>query len=119
MEYIVVGGLYAATAFLSRLCWTWGNQNSFFSVLYALTVCPTDSDRHSFDPAISDGPSGQSIGSPLESVGHDWILLLVQAKSSKSPLKPLRSKKWLDWPEFCVHWTFAGFLTNRGRNQSY
>ena len=56
----------------------------------------------------------------LESVGHDWILLLVQAKSSESPLKPLRNKKWLDWPEFCVCWTSAGlFPMDRGRNQSY
>ena len=57
--------------------------------------------------------------SPLESVGHDWIPLLVQAKSSESLLKPLRSKKWLTWPEFCVHWTSAGFLTDRGRNHLY
>ena len=62
------------------------------------------------DPAISDGPSGQSIRSLLESVGHDWILLLIKAKSSESPLKPLKSKKWLDWLEICVCWTSAGLL---------
>ena len=63
---------------------------------------------HSSDPAISDGLSGQSVGSPSESVGHDRIPLLVQAKSGESPLKPLKSKKWLDWLEFCVRWTSAG-----------
>ena len=78
------------------------------SVLYTPTACPTDSVGLSLDPAISNGPSGQSIGSPLESIGHDWILLLVQPKSSESPLKPLKSKKWLDWLEFCVRWTSTG-----------
>ncbi|EDR06634.1 uncharacterized protein LACBIDRAFT_328490 [Laccaria bicolor S238N-H82] len=58
------------------------------------------SDGLSSDPAISDGLSGQSIGSPSESIGNGWIPLLVQAKSSESLLKPLRSKKWLDWPDF-------------------
>ena len=63
-----------------------------------------------------------SADSPSESVGHDWIPLIVQPKSSESPLKPLRSKKWLDWLEFCVcqtRWTSTGFPTDRGRNQSY
>ena len=78
------------------------------AVLYTPTACPTDSDGLSSDPAISNGLSGQSVGSPSESVGHDWIPLLVRAKSSESPLKPLRSKKWLDWLEFCVRWTSAG-----------
>ena len=78
------------------------------TVLYTPTACPTDSVGLSSDPAISDGPSGQSVGSPSESIGHDWIPLLVQAKSSESPLKPLKSKKWLDWPEFCVRWTSTG-----------
>ena len=78
------------------------------AVLYTPTACPTDSDGLSSDPAISDGLSGQSVGSPSESVGHDWIPLLVQPKSSESPLKPPKSKKWLDWPEFCVRWTSAG-----------
>ena len=77
------------------------------SVLYTPTACPTDSVGLSLDPAISDGLSRQSIGSLSESVGHDWIPLLVQPKSSESPLKPLRSKKWLDWLEFCVCWTSA------------
>ena len=81
--------------------WTW-------SVLYTPTACPTDSDELSADPAICDGLSGQSIRSPSESVGHDWIPLLVEPKSSESPLKPPQSKKWLDWPEFCVRWTSAG-----------
>ena len=72
------------------------------AVLYTPTACPTDSDGLSSDPAISDGPSGQSVGSPSESVGHDWIPLLVQPKSSESPLKPLKSKKWLDWLEFVI-----------------
>ena len=80
------------------------------TVLYTPTACPMDSDRLLLDPAISDGLSGQSIRSLLESVGHDWIPLLVQTKSSESPLKPLKSKKWLDWPEFCVHWTSTGLL---------
>ena len=80
------------------------------SVLYTPTACPMDSDRLSLDPAISNGLSGQSIGSLSESVGHDWILLVVQAKSSESPLKPLKSKKWLDWLEFCVRWTSTGLL---------
>ena len=79
-----------------------------FTVLYTPTACPTDSDGLSSDPAISDGLSGQSVGSPSESIGHDWIPLLVQPKSSESPLKPPKSKKWLDWPEFCVCWTSAG-----------
>ena len=78
------------------------------AVLYTPTACPTDSDRLSLDPAISNGLSRQSIRSSLESVGHDWILLLVQVKSSESPFKPLKSKKWLDWLEFCVRWTSAG-----------
>ena len=78
------------------------------AVLYTPTACPMDSDGLSLDPVISDGPSRQSVGSPSESVGHDWIPLLVQPKSSESPLKPLKSKKWLDWPEFCVHWTSTG-----------
>ena len=77
-------------------------------VLYTPTACPTDSNRLSSDPAISNGLSGQSVGSPSESIGHDWIPLLVQTKSSESPLKPPKSKKWLDWPEFCVRWTSAG-----------
>ena len=77
------------------------------AVLYTPTACPMDSDGLSLDPVISDGPSRQSVGSPLESVGHDWIPLLVQPKSSESPLKPLKSKKWLDWPEFCVYWTLV------------
>ena len=77
-------------------------------VLYTLTACPTDSIGLSSDPAISDRLSRQSVGSPSECVGHDWILLLVQAKSSESPLKPPKSKKWLDWPGFCVCWTSAG-----------
>jgi len=47
------------------------------------------------------------------------ILLQVQAKSSESLLKPLRSKKWLDWPEFCVHWASAGLPMDRGGNKSY
>ena len=59
-------------------------------VLYTPTVSPMESDRISADPAISNGPSGQSIG-------HDWILLLVQAKSGESQLKPFRSNTWLDW----------------------
>ena len=46
-----------------------------------------------------------SADSPTESVGHDWIPLVVQAKSSECPLKPLKSKKWLEWPEICV-WDF-------------
>ena len=69
------------------------------------------------DPTISDRLSGQSIGSPSESVGHDWIPLLVQPKSSESPLKPPKSKKWLDWLEFCVRWTSAGLPLDWGRNQ--
>ena len=80
---------------------------AFPPVLYTPTACPTDSDGLSSDPAISNGLSGQSVRSPSESVGHDWIPLLVRAKSSESPLKPLRSKKWLDWLEFCVRWTSA------------
>ena len=76
-------------------------------VHYTPTACPMDSDELLSDPAISDGLSRQSVGSPLESVGHDWIPLLVQAKSSESPLKPLKSKNWLDWPKFCVSWTSA------------
>jgi hypothetical protein len=79
-----------------------------FAVLYTPTVCPTDSVGLSLDPAISDGHSGQSIGIPSESVGNDWIPLLVQAKSSESPLKPLRCKKWLDWLDFCVRWNSVG-----------
>ena len=78
------------------------------TVLYTPTACPTDSDGLSSDPAISDGLSGQSVGSPSEFVEHDWIPLLVQPKSSESPLRPPKSKKWLDWPEFCVCWTSAG-----------
>ena len=66
------------------------------AVLYTPTVCPMDSNGLPSNPAISIGPSGQSIGSLSESIGHDWIPLLVQAKSSESLLKPLRSKKWLD-----------------------
>ena len=73
-------------------------------VLYTPTACPTDTVGLLSDPAISNRLSGQSIGSPSESIGHDWILLLVQPKSSESPLKPPKSKKWLDWPEFCVCW---------------
>ena len=68
----------------------------------------------SSDPAISNGLSRQSVGSPSESVGDDWIPLVVQAKSSESPLKPLKSKKWLDWPEFCVCWTSAGLPPDFG-----
>ena len=78
------------------------------AVLYTPTACPMDSNRLLSDPAISDRLSRQSVRSPLESIGHDWILLLVQAKSSESPLKPSKSKKWLDWPEFCVCWTSTG-----------
>ena len=74
---------------------------------YTPTTCPMDSDGLSSDPAISNGLSGQSVGSPSESIGHDWIPLLVQAKSSESPLKPLKSKKWLDRLEFSVRWTSA------------
>jgi hypothetical protein len=47
-------------------------------VLYTPTVCPTDSVGLSSDPAISNGPSGLSVGIPLESVGNDWILLDFQ-----------------------------------------
>ena len=90
-----------------RFCWNPGEcWNS--TVLYTPTACPTDSVGRSSDPAISNGLTRQSIGSPSESVGHDWIPLLVQAKSSESPLKPLKSKKWLDWLEFCVRWTSTG-----------
>ena len=59
------------------------------------------SNRHHWTfvgPAIPADSPLEVHWSPLESIGHDWILLLVQAKSSESPLKPLRrSKKWLDW----------------------
>ena len=85
-------------------------HNGITTVLYTPTACPTDSDGLLSDPAISDGLSGQSVGSPSESVGHDWIPLLVQPKSSESPLKPPKSKKWLDWPEFCVRWTSTRLL---------
>ena len=63
-----------------------------------------DSDGLLLDPAISEGLSGQSVGSPSETIGHDWIPLLVQAKS-ESLVKPLQSKIWLDWLEICVCWT--------------
>ena len=96
------------------------------AVLYTPTACPTDSVRLLSDPAISDRLSRQSVRSPSESVGHDWIPLPVQAKSNESPLKPLRGKKWLDWLEFCVHWTSAGrpldfcwIFSGQGRNQPY
>jgi len=35
--------------------------SAILSVLYTPAVCPTDSDSLSSDPAISNGPSGQSI----------------------------------------------------------
>ena len=95
---------FAVTVMKRSAPWKWW----LIAVLYTPTVCPTESVRLSLDPAISDGPSRQSIRSPSESVGHDWILLLVWAKSSESLFKPPRSKKWMDWPEFCVHWTSAG-----------
>jgi hypothetical protein len=87
-------------------------------VLYTPTVCPMDSVGLLSDPAISDGPSGQSVGIPSESVGNDWIPLLVQAKSSESPLKPLRCKKWLDWPDFCVRWNSVGLPLDFQRTQA-
>ena len=68
-----------------------------------LLVQWTPSDFHQTLPFPMD-----SVDSPSESVGHDWIPLLVQPKSSESPLKPPKSKKWLDWLEFCVCWTSAG-----------
>ena len=68
-----------------------------------LLVQWTPSDFHRTLPFPTD-----SVDSLSESVGHDRIPLLVQPKSSESPLKPPKSKKWLDWPEFCVCWTSAG-----------
>ena len=86
-----------------------------YAVLYTPTVCPTDSDGLWSDPAISDGPSGQSVGSPSESIGLDWILLLVQTKSSESLLKPLRARnRWTGRNSVSVesplevHWTSGG-----------
>ena len=110
------------------------DKNRCSTVLYTPTACPMDSDRLSSDPATSNGLSGQSIKSPSESVGHDWILLLVQAKSSESPLSHLKARNgWTGWNsvsvglplDFCwistglrqkpvifakssVHWTSAG-----------
>ncbi|KIJ92741.1 hypothetical protein K443DRAFT_13378 [Laccaria amethystina LaAM-08-1] len=54
----------------------------------------------------------------LESIGNDWILLLVQAKSSESPLKPFRCKKWLDWPDFCVRWNSIGLPLDFQRTEA-
>ena len=95
-----------------------GWEGRIVAVLYTPTACPTDSDGLSSDPAISDGLSRQSVRSPSESVGHDWIPLLVRPKSSASPLKPLRSKKWLDWPEFCVRRTSAGLPPDFQRTEA-
>ena len=36
----------------------------------------------------------------------------MQEKFHDRPLKPLRSEKWLDWQEFCVHQTSAGLPPN-------
>ena len=38
-------------------------EHALFTVLYTPTACPTDSNRLSSDPAISNGLSGQSIRS--------------------------------------------------------
>ena len=61
-------------------------MDGMMAVLYTPAVCPTDSNAFSLDPAISDGPSRHFVKSLLESIGHDWIPLLIQAKSSESPL---------------------------------
>jgi len=50
---------------------------------------PLLSNGLSLDPANSNGLTGQPVGLPMESVGLDQILLLVQSKSSKSPVKSL------------------------------
>jgi hypothetical protein len=89
-------------------CWNlleWPSESvgmTYSAVLYTPTVCPMDSVILLSDPAISDGPSGQSVGIPLESVGNDWILLLVQ-----SPVK-VRSNRldarngWTGWTSVSV-----------------
>ena len=56
-------------------------------VLYTPPSFPTDSNGLSPDPANSNGPSGQSLGLPMESIGLDQIPLLVQSKSGESPVK--------------------------------
>jgi len=56
-------------------------------VLYTPPSFLTDSNGLSPDPANSNGLSRQSIGLPMESIGLDQILLLVQSKSSQSLLK--------------------------------
>ena len=56
-------------------------------VLYTPPPFPTDSDGLSPDPANSDGPSGQSVGLPMDSVGLDQIPLPVRSKSGESPVK--------------------------------
>ena len=61
-------------------------MDGMMAVLYTPAVCPMDSNAFSLDPAISDGPSRHFVKSLLESIGHDWIPLLIQAKSSESPL---------------------------------
>jgi len=58
-----------------------------FSVLYTPPPFPTDSDGLSPDPANSNGPSRQSVGLPMDSVGLDQIPLPVRSKSGESPVK--------------------------------
>jgi hypothetical protein len=68
-------------------------------VLYTPPPFPTDSDGLSPDPANSNGPSGQSVRLPTDSVGLDQIPLLVWSKSGESPVKSPWSRKSLDWPD--------------------
>jgi hypothetical protein len=62
-------------------------QDNKSGVLYTPPPFPTDSDGLSSDPANSNGPKGQSVGLPTDSVGLDQIPLLVRSKSAESPLK--------------------------------
>jgi len=56
-------------------CWLLIHTDNQGTIAVPPTVCPMDSDRLSSDPAISDGPSRQSVGSLSESVGihQNWL----------------------------------------------
>ena len=75
-----------------------------FHVLYTPPPFPMDFDQTQPIPTDS---ARQSVGIPTESIRLDQIPLLVQSKSSESPVKSLWNRKSLDWP---VRWTSTRLL---------